>query len=513
MNKTLKAMKKLSITFIAVFGLMASQSVAQQIPLYSNYFFTPYVYNPATSGTDKGTELTLLHRRQWTDLQGSPETSALTVNGSLNNEAVGWSVYGFTDKANIISRTGIFGNYAYHLELSSNTTLSFGLGAGYVNNVIDQEAIRAQDVGDIFTIPDTRRGVFDINAGLNLKISELTIGASAPQLLAETVTYTDPETDVPVNFGLIRHYTFNARYDFKFDGDKRILSPMVMVMAADGVDPRVDVGAMFQLTEYGHVGAMFRSDYAVMANVGLNLTENLTVGYAYDFSTNDFSSSLGTSHEFMLTYRFGQGGQNDRVENELKRLKRDQQRQRDETEDLVNERLEEFKEGYKKELEEQVEEATKKEREELQRQIDQNKQSGGTTGGGATQRGGSQGGNNQRDRNAVNQNTGDVNQSGGGRGGTTQGGGYSPNNQANNVEPGSRGYYIVAGVYSSQGNAEKRVRQLANQGFSSRYFQDASNNYYYVYMLKFDTYQEADNAKASRLNGAYNGDLWIKIIE
>lgn len=512
-------MRKLSITFIAVLGLMASSSLAQQIPLYSNYFFTPYVYNPSTSGTEKGTEVTLLHRRQWTDLQGSPETSALTINGSLNNEAVGWSVYGFTDKANIISRNGIFGNYAYHLQLSSNTSLSFGLGAGFVHNTIDQEAVRAQDAGDVFTIPDTRRGVFDINAGLNLKVSDLTIGVSAPQLLAETVEFTDPDTDVPVNFGLIRHYTFNAQYDFKFDGDKRVLSPMVMVLAAEDVDPRVDVGAMFQLTEYGHVGAMFRSDFAVTANVGVNLTENLTAGYAHDFSTNDFSDALGTSHEFMLTYRFGQGSKNDRVENELKRLKRDQQRQREETDEVVDEKLEEFKESYKKELEEQVEKATKKEREELERQIEQNKQSGGGTGTGSQSQGGGTGsGNNQRDRNAVNQNTGDGSQTGGGGsqtggGGTTQDGGYSPNNQASNVDPGSRGYYIVAGVFSSQSNAQKRVNQLANQGFSSRYFQDPNNNFYYVYLLKFDTYQKADNAKASRLNGAYNGDLWIKIVE
>jgi len=518
-------MKKITNSAIAVFVLLSTAVNAQQIPLYSNYFFTPYIYNPATSGMEQGTEITMLHRRQWTDMQGSPETSALGINAGLNNEKVGWSVYGFSDKANIISRIGIFGNYAYHLQLNSSTTLSFGLGAGYVNNTIDQEAIRAQDLGDVFTIPDTRRGVFDINAGLNLQVADLTIGVSAPQLLAETIDFTDEETNVPVNFGLIRHYTFNARYDFKFDGDKKVLSPMVMVLAADDVPARIDVGAMFQLTEFGHIGAMFRSDYAITANIGVNLTEAITFGYAYDFSTNDFASSLGTSHEFMLTYRFGNSRENDRIENEIKRLKRQQQQQRTETEDIVDEQLQEFKESYKRELEEQVKEATQKEREELQRQIDQNRQNNAMTGGGS-QPSGNQGNANGKgnqaggagNRNPVNQNTGNagtVNQGGTASGGSTGGntGGYDASNQASNVTPGSPGYYVVAGVFSSQANASKLVNRLSNQGYSSRYFQDPSNNYYYVYLLKFANYQQADNAKASRLNGSYNGDLWIKIVK
>src|SRR5690606_32625829 len=141
-------------------------------PLYSNYFFTPYIYNPSQSGTDGFTELTLLLRRQWTGVQGSPETSALVINGSLNEESVGWSVYGFRDVTDIISRVGVYGNYAYHVNLSDNAVLSFGLGAGYLNNQIDQSAIRAKDDEAIISIVNDRRGNFDINAGINLQLAD-----------------------------------------------------------------------------------------------------------------------------------------------------------------------------------------------------------------------------------------------------------------------------------------------------------------------------------------------------
>ena len=336
---------------------------AQQIPLYSNYYFTPYIYNPATSGIKGYTEASLIHRRQWTGVQGSPETSALAVNGSLNEEKVGWSIYGYADKTDIISRLGVYGNYAYHISLSENAILSLGIGAGYLGNNIDINSIRAQDQGDIFIITNGNRGTFDINAGLNLRIADFQLGAAAPQLIGQPIEYAETPNRT-VQYNLLRHYVFNAQYDFKFNGDKRILSPMVMVRAAKNVPIQVDAGLMFNMKEYGYIGAMYRSEYAVTGNIGINLTQQLTVGYAYDFSLNEYGSQLGTSHEFMLTYRFGDNRRNERLENEIKRMKQQQRRQGEETEELIDEKLEEFKDEYRQQMEAEMEEAAKKAAEE-----------------------------------------------------------------------------------------------------------------------------------------------------
>ncbi|HAD98683.1 MAG TPA: hypothetical protein DCG19_14825 [Cryomorphaceae bacterium] len=495
-------MKKLLLsTAIVIMGLQ--QVKAQQIPLYSNYFFTPYMYNPAQSGTEGFTELTLLHRRQWVDVQGSPETSALGINGSLNEEKVGWSVYGFRDITDIVSRIGVYGNYAYRVNLADNTVLAFGLGAGYLNNQIDQSAIRSQQTEAIVTVATDNRGNFDLNAGVNLEISDFTLGFSAPQLLGQSIKYTE-NTQVPVNYTLLRHYVVSAQYDFRFRGDDNVLSPIVMVKAAKNVPVQVDAGLLFNLKDYGYVGAMYRSEYAVTGNIGVNLTEQLTLGYAYDFSLNDFGPELGTSHEFMLTYRFGNNKRNDRLENEIKRLKQQQRSQKDEVEEIVNERLEEFKDEYKREIKKEVEDAAAKEAEK-----NQNNQQPSNSQGTAGQPSGN-------NNNTNNNNPANTQQPGNNNAPSTQPGdvpGFNAANQANNVQPGAKGYYVTAGVFSSQQNAEKMVRKLGSQGLNARYFQDKSNYYYYVYLLHFDSYQQADAAKSSGLNGSYSGDLWIKIVE
>ena len=488
-----------------------SKIKAQQLPLYSNYFFTPFIYNPAQSGTEGSTELTLLHRRQWVDVQGSPETSALAINGSLNEQKVGWSVYGFRDVTDIISRMGIYGNYAYHIKLADNTSLSFGLGAGYINNAIDQSAIRSKDAEAIITVTTDNRGNFDLNTGANLSIADFKLGFAIPQLLNPSIEYTENTTQ-PVNYSLIRHYVVNASYDFRFKGKDNILTPLVMIKAAKNVPIQFDAGAIFNLKDYGYVGAMFRSDYAVTANIGLNLTDELTLGYAYDFSTNTFASSLGISHEFMLKYRFGSDKKTDRIENEIKRLKQRQRKAKEEVEKTVDERLDEKFSEYERDLKKNVEDAASEAARKAAEEAGSNPSRSNPQGNPGAQRGGQQGGD-QRG-----------NPTGGQQGGTQRGGqqgnpaggqqgGYDPSTSPDNVQPGSNGYYVVAGVFSSQQNAQKLVNRLSGQGMSVRYFQDKNNYYYYVYLRKFTSYQQAERAKSSSMNGSYSGDLWIKIVE
>lgn len=488
-----------------------SKISAQQLPLYSNYYFTPFIYNPAQSGTSGSTELNLLHRRQWTDVQGSPETSALAINGSLNEQKVGWSVYAFRDVTDIVSRTGIYGNYAYHLKLADKTTLSFGLGAGYLNNAIDQSAIRSKDVESIITVTTDNRGNFDLNTGASLKLADFTLGVAIPQLLSPTIEYTQ-NTELPINYSLIRHYVINATYDFRFKGQDNILTPIVMIKAAQNVPVQLDLGAMFNLKDYGYVGAMYRSDYAVTANIGLNLTEELTLGYSYDFSTNTFASSLGTSHEFMLRYRFGSDKKLDRVINDQKKLKTAQRKLTKEVEETVDERIEEKLGDAKKELDRKL-----KEVEDKLKSIPE----GGynpTTGDPSRGNPGTGNPGTGNPGTAGNPGTGNPGTGSPGTAGNpgnpgTTGQPYDPSTQPQNVQPGSKGYYVVAGVFGSQSNAQKLVNKLGGQGKSASYFQDKGNLFHYVYLLKFNTYQEAEAAKNSKMNGSYSGDLWIKIVE
>ncbi|NVK04488.1 MAG: PorP/SprF family type IX secretion system membrane protein [Flavobacteriia bacterium] len=507
-------MKKLLILPF-VLGLMVSNPMdAQQIPLYSNYFFTPFIYNPSYSGKDGVTEASMMHRRQWSGIEGGPETSALTINGALNREKVGYSIYGFNDRTDIIQRTGVYGSYAYHIQLSRDNFLSFGLAAGYMNNSIDFDKIRVKDEYDALLYPNLRRGNFDLNFGFNLNINGFHFGAAVPQLLGAPIEYSD-NYNGPVEYSLIRHFVFNAQYDWEIQGDNRVLSPMVMVRTAQNVPTQIDIGAIFNMKEYGYVGAMFRSDYAITANLGIHLTEQLTAGYAYDFSTNTYGTSFGTSHEFMLTYRFGSDSDDERIRREIRGLKEDMDELRENQEDNMREMFEEYQEEMSEQREEDLETEVRRivEGMDLATAGDPRQQGGGNPRGGNPQ----QGGGDQRGG-TDNPNTGSEtsNPRGGGDVNTTpnRGGGVDYDAaSARNVEPGSPGYYVTAGVFGSERNARRLMERLQGEGLDVNIFRDSGNSMYYVFLLKFENYNAADQARSSGMNGRYDGRLWVKIVE
>lgn len=421
------------------------------------------------SGSSEATEATFLHRRQWTGIQGSPETSAIAINGSINNEKVGWSIYAFSDKTDILSRLGLYGNYAYHVKLSEKVLLSGGIGAGYINQNIEVSAIRAPDLNDVFNTITPRRGSFDINIGLKLKIANFTLGFAAPQLLSQNVIYASKPSIISYN--LIRHYIASSYYDIDLQGKEITLSPTLLFRTAQSVPSQIDAGLVFKSKKYGFLGAMFRSDYAITVNAGFNLSENLTLGYAYDFSTSSYSTAFGSSNEFMLTYRFNLNKDYKKLEKEIKELKNAQNKLSKEIEKKIDDKQNELNKK-----DEPIDKHTEKGNEELEPSNTGNS-------------------NNQYSKNKSYPSD------------------YLSNHYGTTYSPGEPGYYLIAGVYRNKANADRFIESLATDNIKAKIYLDPDSQYYYVFLLRLNTYTEADEAQYSRLFGQYSGDMWIKIIK
>ncbi len=506
-------MKKLFVLSAVVLGSWTAQ--AQQLPLISNYLNTAYLFNPAYSGIEGKTEISVLNRRQWTDIQGAPETQFMAFNGNRDDLKFGYSGYAFNDQTDIVARSGFYGSYAWHVKFTDRNSLSLGLGAGYVNNNINVAGIRVPDELDPVLFSALNTGKFDLNFGFNLQFGDFSFGAAVPNLLAPKVDFSDNYLG-PMQYHYMRHYVVNTQYDVNLQKGLMTLSPFVTVRANEVTIPQVDAGLMFNHKEYFYVGAAYRSSYAVTANTGLHLTENITLGYAYDFSLNTYGFALGNSHEFMLRYTFGESKKDKRLENELKKLKDRQRRSSEDLEDLLNDRLDEFKDemsAQQKEMFDAEKDAMKGELTEAAAQA---------ASDAAANNAGSGAGNNGNWSNnggmdiSVPTDNGSANSA---FPSTPQGGnvnsnikGYDPNQYAGNVKAGSSGYYVTAGVFGSQNNALKLQAKLKQQGVGSDIFQDPKNSMYYVFLLKFGNYEAAKYAQETGFNGQYNGKLWIKVM-
>ncbi len=82
-----------------------------------------------------------------------------------------------------------------------------------------------------------------------------------------------------------------------------------------------------------------------------------------------------------------------------------------------------------------------------------------------------------------------------------------------NIPSLDEGYYLIAKVFKSSTNANKFVEFLNGQGLNASYFIHPENNYHYVYLKKYNSWNNALISYYSNLNNAYNEKMWILRIK
>lgn len=282
----------------------AGLSKAQQTPLVNHGYINNYLINPAYAG-DKGTNLYLLNRLQWADVEGAPETFVASIDGMVGNTQLGYGLMLVNDVNNIVGRNAIFGTYSYKLPLSDKANMSFGLSMGYEQNRLLFDRVNATSPTEITLINNIEsQSNFDANAGLVFGYENLSVGLSSYQLFANRNSFQDETTQANYVFAYQRHFLANAGYRVALEKDKIYLDPMVMVRFAQGVTPQADANIMLNFSDMAWIGAGFRSNYGANFIAGGVLARKLVGSYSYGRSVGPIEKLSANSHEFTLGYKF-----------------------------------------------------------------------------------------------------------------------------------------------------------------------------------------------------------------
>jgi len=71
------------------------------------------------------------------------------------------------------------------------------------------------------------------------------------------------------------------------------------------------------------------------------------------------------------------------------------------------------------------------------------------------------------------------------------------------------GYYVVANVYKGGKYMNNFIDDLNEKGIAADYIDNPNTGLKYVYLQRFETFEDAVAAHDSKLNGAYDGAMWI----
>ncbi|MBC2838814.1 type IX secretion system membrane protein PorP/SprF [Robiginitalea sp. SC105] len=281
---------------------------AQREPLYTQYMYNIGSFNPAYVGSVENPDFSLLYRAQWIDIPGAPRTLRFGANVPLGNRKHGLGFNAVNDQLGPTSQTFVDVSYSFQVRFTYDVFLAFGLDAGgtFLNTDFSkgtfenpgEPILDAQNINEIYPT---------LGAGVFLYQQNWYLGVSVPNFLTDAL-YSNEVAQIvsdELQFNFIGGYVFDLSDNLKF-------KPAFLVNYLSGAPVNANLSANFLISDVVTAGASYRFDNAVSGLAGFQVSDNLFMGYGYDYNTNGLGGYNSGTHEIIVKFYLGRGSGSDR---------------------------------------------------------------------------------------------------------------------------------------------------------------------------------------------------------
>jgi len=302
---------------------MMSGVQAQQDSQFTQYLFNGIHINPAYAGYKNDIYVQSFYRSQWEGVKGAPKSFSVAADGAFNNGNVGLGLILSNDQLGAQNYLTAYTNYAYRIKMGDNeSSLAFGIAAGIIQLGLDGNKLDGYRPGDELipqgsqtnTLPDARFGIYYAN-------KNYFAGFSATNMLAKYMSKKNTESRlVPVPQP---HFYFTAGALFPLNEDMQI-KPVILIKDDTKGPSSLDLNAFLLLKEGIWIGGFYRtsfdfykkdyqqSNFSRQNAIGVILevfaTQNIRIGYSYDYSLNKFRDYNYGSHEISAGFYINRKG-------------------------------------------------------------------------------------------------------------------------------------------------------------------------------------------------------------
>jgi type IX secretion system PorP/SprF family membrane protein len=188
---------------------------------------------------------------------------------------------------------------AYSIKVNKkNNRLAFGLKAGVDFLRQDFSNLRVNDNTDeLYTEGfNYRKNLFNVGAGIYYYGKRHYLGVSTPRLVKNKINVNVDQKALQEN-----HY-------YAFGGIVIQLNPAInmrpsfIVKYVNNAPLSIEGNLSFLFYDKIWIGAMYRHEAATGLNIMYNVSQNLRIGYAYDYQLTSLQKFSQGSHEIMLSY-------------------------------------------------------------------------------------------------------------------------------------------------------------------------------------------------------------------
>ena len=277
---------------------------SQQEASFSQYMFNQQLINPAYVGAQSYTQLSILNHSQWLNIEGAPETQALSVGTKLSKK-IGIGFSAFNDRIGPARNTSSSIDFAYHLKLNEkNLKLGLGLKMSGRLNSLDLSGISTVQSGDnLFSFQSQNELNLNFGAGFYIYNPNFYLGMGVPFLLEEDTF------NIQRNFYVITGGIFRLSETIQ-------LKPSFLIQKTADIETIYDNSVWLVFNNRFWIGPQYRASLKNAipsrkaggyfgAIAGIYISKSLSLGYAYQGVIGNQSLGItNTSHEIMLRFQF-----------------------------------------------------------------------------------------------------------------------------------------------------------------------------------------------------------------
>ncbi len=332
-------MNKVRVGFLSLFLSVSLLSFSQQRPHYTQYILNNFIINPALAGIENYWDMKASHRVQWVGLQDAPVTTYVTLHGPVRKSDYGretvntvgangdnprgsayWDEYtkaephlGFgatfvNDRTGPLTSNMASASLAYHFGISPRTSLSIGLSFGFNQMTLNADKLSFATPNDPAVYSEISNNLInrfkpDVSAGIWLYSSDYFMGIAAQQILGQKLTFSDTlQATEPGK--LVPHIFATAGIRMFLSEDWNFI-PSVTLRSVNPLPTGIDINAKFQYKDLFWFGGNYRYQDGFAGMLGMNISNTINIGYAYDVTTSQLNTVSKGTHEILVGFLIG----------------------------------------------------------------------------------------------------------------------------------------------------------------------------------------------------------------
>ncbi len=517
-----------------------SPFITYDVPAQNLLKYNRFLINPtfSTVREDKS-YINLLHRNQSVQFDDNNQTFFLSYSGRISDRTgLGLSLY--SQREGLVSNYGILANYAYGIKLSDKSNFTFGANLSYYNSGFDDSRANPLEPDPILnSFVDS--SLLSFQPGFNLSYGQFDFGLFAENLFDYNLKSNESVTD-------FQDKTFSGHFQYthQFNNASGILEagrlmPLARVRKSGEDDIVLGGSLILDLPKLGWIQGGYDDFYGASAGIGFNLNQRLSIGYTMEKGLSNNFDNFGLTHEISFAYSFTPTLTEDRVmleegnetlaeaetptPEELAAVKQDEDiaelkrrlAENDSTLATILLRKDSLEAHRQKDIEKRFEAVMRMIRSEtggnrpdlekkawelyfrdtsavalqdLVKELSKEKSKALPTVPPA-----------KRDQTAITEIA------------VTESGQAVKSRKFSELQGVQDGYYVVANVYKGDQYLNLFLEDLKRKGLDAAYIHNPNNGLKYVYLQRYDSWEQALEAYNSGMNGRYDGNLWIMNVD